>query len=92
MKRTLTWDDITDFYRKKPARFKAMQYVKGMELLPPDVSYMTNPDDNQKVLVVCHSRDKTTLIEENDWLVLDIETDKTHVMKEDIFNLVFEMV
>ena len=91
MKRSLVWEEVTDLFCKKPARFKAIQFVKDMELLPPDVSYMTNPDDNQEVLVVCQGQ-KVTLLEINDWIVLDIETGKTYVMKEDVFSLVFERV
>lgn len=90
MKRTLNWDEVTNFYRKRPARFKAVQYEKGMDPLPPDVAYMTNPDDNQEVLVVCQG-EKVTLLDAGDWIVLDIETGKTHVMKEDVFEIVFEI-
>jgi hypothetical protein len=92
VKRSLVWDEVTDLFRKRPARFKAVQYYsKNMDLLPPDVSYMTNPDDNQEVLVVCQGQ-KVTLLEINDWIVLDIETGKTYVMKEDMFSLIFERV
>jgi len=71
----VTWDDVTDFYRKAPARFKAVQYEKGVELPP-----FKNLFHNEIVL------------NEGDWVVLDIETDRTFILKETIFSLVFEKV
>jgi hypothetical protein len=87
MKQTLTWDKITTYYRKKPARFKAVQYTKGMEVLPPNVTCM--PSSTHEISVV-HLEDKINLIEDGDWLVRDLETGKTHILKDDVFNLVFE--
>jgi len=89
MKRSLTWDEVDSYYRKKPVRFKAVQLDLGSYSLPPDVAYMTNPDDNQEVLVLCQG-EKVTPIKDGDWIVLEIETNKTYVLSDDIFSLVFE--
>lgn len=68
------WDDVTDFYRKKPARFKAVQYVDGEEL--PPVRNIGDVTD--------------ATLQDGDWVVLDIEADRTFILKDDIFSLVFE--
>ena len=73
----MDWNDVTDFYRKKPARFKAIQYEKGKEL-PPYHRYW----DPRKEFI----------LEDGDWVVLEIETDKTFILKDEIFNFVFEKV
>jgi len=71
----VTWDDVTDFYRKRPARFKAIQYETGKDL-PPFYQYW----DQRKEFV----------LEDGDWVVLEIETNKTIILKDDVFNLIFE--
>jgi hypothetical protein len=89
MKRTCSWDEITNCYRKKPARYKAIQYEVGMFPLPPDTSYMMEHGSTESVLVVS-TGSKVVALEPSDWIVLDLETNRTVVLKDDIFHLVFE--
>ena len=76
----ITWDDVTDFYRKRPTRFKAIQYEKGKDLPPYRQQW------NHSFRMV------EDLLEGGDWVVLEIETNKTFILKDEIFNLVFERV
>jgi len=78
----LTWNEITTYYRKKPARFKAFQYNKDTGLLPPGIS---RSEDGSVFL-----ESKINIVEDTDWLILDLFTGKIHLLKDDVFNLVFE--
>jgi len=66
----LDWNEITSLYRRRPARFKAIQYESNMIGLP----------------------DGILEAEYGDWFVYDIESEKTYVLKDDVFGLVFESV
>jgi len=61
----MDWSDIP-VYRKRPARYKAVQYLEGDEL-PKDVCAVLG-----------------------DWIVLDVLKDNIFVLKDDVFDLVFE--
>jgi len=89
MQTSVTWDDVTSLYRKKPARFKAIQYNKD-ELLPPDTSFMLSPDGKDKVLVASLGNDRTVLMEDGSWLVKDLLTNLTCVLPDTVFNMLFE--
>lgn len=78
----MKWNEITDYYRKRPARFKAIQYTRELLPLPPDTTEFETGE-------VYH---KTTLLKESDWIVLDIEAEKTYILTDDVFTLVFEGV
>ena len=83
-----TWDDAP-LYRKRPARFKAVQYIKD-EPLPPDTHYMKSADGLTEVLVTS-IRDLTYQIDEGDWLVKDLLTGESCVVRNAVFELLFEV-
>lgn len=91
MQTSVTWDDVTSLYRKKPARFKAIQYNKN-ELLPPDTSFMLSSDGKDQVLVASLGNDRTVLMEEGSWLVKDMLTGISCVIKNEVFEMLFEEV
>jgi hypothetical protein len=75
----MNWNDIPS-YRKKPNRFKAIQYLEN-DQLPTDAVHV---DDKGRSW--CAGKK----IRYGDWIVLDLMTSRISVVPDDIFNLVFE--
>ena len=73
----MDWTNIPA-YRKRPARWKAFQYVGGE--LPPGAQ-MTYTG------IVLLNKQR---LKKGDWAVLDLETRQVVVISEDAFPLVFE--
>jgi hypothetical protein len=87
-----TWDDVTSLYRKKPARFKAVQFNKDEAIttsLPPDTYCMSCPDGSL-ALVATLTGNQSAVMNDGDWLVRDLLTDATFVLRDDVFHVLFE--
>ena len=72
------WNDVP-VYRKRPARWKAVQYLRGKPL-PPDARVDLKGDmylAGQRIL-------------EGDWAVLDLLTCQVVIVDDRVFPFVFE--
>jgi hypothetical protein len=81
-----TWNELDSLYRKRPARYKAVQYIKGAKL-PPGLI----PEVNEKLRATVETAPgKFTPLDEGDWVVLDLVRQDTFVVKDNLFYKLFE--
>jgi hypothetical protein len=76
------WEDAKTF-RRKPSRFKAVQYTKDSQL-PPNTFLLGNTLFLEKESgITCHVHD-------SNWIVKDLQKNTINVITDDVFNLIFE--
>jgi len=76
------WEDAKTF-RRKPSRFKAVQYIKENQL-PPNTFLLGN------TLFLEKENGVTCPVHDGNWVVKDLQKNTLNVITDDVFNLIFE--